>query len=181
MELRSTPKKKCSSPECRSEIDSLRMELQEWKEKFTNEVKSRLDCEKENKELKSEIVDLKADAKNNNRDKNDPDYKETPFDRSVSGSVIRYDPVVAKLGIEIMLTTNVSGANLTSILEIINRVLDPWPNARIPSSRYWIQLREGTADIITEQLKSFVSRSLSLSLFMDETPCKNANKVNNYY
>ena len=159
----------------------MRIQLQEWKDKFENEQKSRLDCEKENRELKSEIADLKEESERNNRDKNDPDYQESPFDRSVCGSVTRFDPIVAKLGIEIMLKTNVSGADLTSILEILKSVLKLWQDVRLPSSRYWIQLREGTEDIIIEQLRSFIDRSMSFSLFMDETPCKNANKVNNQY
>ena len=131
---------------------------------------------KERDEIRERYKAMKVEADQQASDKNYD--QEGVFKRSTIGSVTRFDPLVAKLGLRLLLTSPIAAESVPHILKVLQDELKLWPGARIPTSRYFQGLRAGLPIILAEQQREFISKGLHFGLFLDGTLDKNNNKVN---
>ena len=139
----------------------------------------REEMRKERDQIRERYEALKLETAQDVSDKN---YgEEGVFKRSTVGSVTKFDPLVAKLGLRMLLATPIAAEAVPVILRVLQDELGLWPGARIPTSRYFQELRSGLPQILAEQQREFISRGLHFGLFLDGTNDKNNNKVNISY
>ena len=130
---------------------------------------------KERDEIRERHQELKKQIEQDNADKNYDD--QGVFTRTTVGSVTKFDPIVSKLGLRMLLTSPIAAEAVPLILEVLQDELGLWPGARIPTSRYFQELRYGLPKILAEQQRAFISESLHFGLFLDGTQDKNNFKV----
>ena len=157
------------------------IELRELQERLLTEQNARDQAEKETVKLRTELDEMKNQMKAETSDPRDREYNEEGvFSREKIGSVTKFDPVVAKLGLRILLRTPITAECVPPTLNVLQEVLGLWPSAEIPSARYFQELRAGLGEITKEQLRKFIFEDPEsyFTLFMDGSPdSKKGRKV----
>ena len=164
------------------QIGNLQISKKELSDQLEGEKLARMKVELELEEMRKErdlfrerYQALKVETDQEASDRNFAE--EGVFKRTTVGSVTRFDPMVAKLGLRMLLASPIAAEAVPLILKVLQEELGLWPGARIPTSRYFQELRTGLPKILADQQREFISKGLHFGLFLDGTLDKNNNKV----